>query len=76
MSETNEIDVRVIPPRIRHVQIFETFDALLSGEFFVLINDHPPRPLYYEFLHERPDQFTWDYLEEGPEVWRVKIGRV
>lgn len=20
-------------------------------------------------------QFTWEYLEEGPEVWRVRIGR-
>lgn len=69
------LDVRVIPPRVRHAQIFESFDALASGEAFVLVNDHAPRPLYYEFLHERPDQFTWDYLEEGPEVWRVQIGR-
>ena len=70
------LDVRQIAPRIRHTQIFETFDALPPGEAFILVNDHAPRPLYYEFLHERPDQFTWDYLEEGPEVWRVKIGRV
>lgn len=75
MSDAKILDVRVIPPRIRHAQIFETFDALQSGEAFILVNDHAPRPLYYEFLHERTDQFTWDYLEEGPEVWKVKIGR-
>ncbi len=76
MTDSKTLDVRVIPPRVRHAQIFETFDALQPGEAFILVNDHAPRPLYYEFLHERSDQFTWDYLEEGPEVWKVKIGRV
>lgn len=76
MSETQILDVRTIPPRIRHSQIFELFDGLQSGEAFILVNDHLPRPLYYEFVHERADQFSWDYLEEGPELWRVRIGRL
>lgn len=75
MSDSPILDVRVIPPRVRHAQIFETFDALGAGESFILVNDHAPRPLYYEFMHERPEQFSWDYLEEGPEVWKVRIGR-
>jgi len=70
------IDVRQIPPRDRHPLIFQTFDNLALGEAFVLVNDHDPRPLYYQFLHERADQFTWNYLEQGPEVWRVEIGKV
>lgn len=76
MPELKTLDVREIPPRYRHPQIFELFDALSSGESFILINDHAPRPLYYQFLHERKDQFTWDYLEEGPDIWSVQIGRV
>lgn len=74
MSTT--IDVRTIPPRNRHPMIFETFDALNSGEQFTLVNDHEPRPLYYQFQAERTGQFSWDYLEQGPDVWRVAIGRV
>jgi uncharacterized protein (DUF2249 family) len=70
------IDVRQIPPRDRHPLIFNTFDALAPGEAFDLVNDHEPRPLYYQFLHERANQFAWNYLEEGPEVWRVHIARV
>ena len=69
------LDVRDIYPMIRHRKIFETFDGLEIGEAFILINDHDPKPLYYQFLHERTDQFSWDYLEEGPEDWRVRIGR-
>lgn len=76
MSIVSTLDVRTIVPRERHAQIFQLFDSLEAGQAFMLVNDHAPRPLYYEFLHERADQFSWDYLEEGPEVWRVQIGRV
>jgi uncharacterized protein (DUF2249 family) len=70
------IDVRSIPPRERHPLIFRTFDDLNSGEAFELVNDHDPRPLNYQFQHERAGQFEWEYLEEGPEVWRVRISKV
>jgi uncharacterized protein (DUF2249 family) len=70
-----ELDVRQIPPRNRHPMIFDTFDGLAPGDTFDLVNDHAPTPLYYQFLHERTGLFTWDYLEEGPETWRVRIGR-
>jgi uncharacterized protein (DUF2249 family) len=70
-----EIDVRVIPPRERHPAIFQTFDGLRSGESLVIVNDHDPRPLRYQFAAERPDAFEWTYLEEGPDVWRVRIAR-
>ncbi len=69
------IDVRIIPPVRRHPMIFETFDALAAGEGFTLVNDHDPKPLYYQFLHERPGEFDWEYLEKGPETWRVTIKR-
>jgi uncharacterized protein (DUF2249 family) len=69
------VDVRRIVPRDRHPLIFHTFDGLNAGEGFVLVNDHDPKPLYYQFLHERADQFEWEYLEQGPEAWRVRIGK-
>ena len=43
---------------------------------FILLNDHDPKPLYYQFMFERPGQFTWDYVEQGPEAWQVRIGKV
>lgn len=71
-----ELDVRVIPPREKHPAIFATFDALDAGDAFILINDHDPFPLRYQFEAERNRQFTWDYVEQGPVVWRVRIGKV
>jgi len=41
-----------------------------------LLNDHDPRPLYYQLMAERPDQVGWEYLEEGPEIWRAAITKI
>ncbi|WP_244194500.1 DUF2249 domain-containing protein [Amycolatopsis echigonensis] len=75
-AATPELDVRQEIPARRHELIFATYGALADGENFVLVNDHDPKPLYYQFAAEHADQFTWDYLEQGPEVWKVRIGRV
>jgi uncharacterized protein (DUF2249 family) len=70
-----ELDVRYDPPARRHELILATYDGLQPGEAFVLVNDHDPKPLYYQFAAEYPDRFTWQYLDSGPEVWKVRIGR-
>jgi uncharacterized protein (DUF2249 family) len=70
------LDVREIAPRERHPLIFGTFDRLRPGESFILLNDHDPKPLYYQFKAEQPGHVDWTYLEQGPAVWRVRIGRV
>ncbi|MGE5173905.1 MAG: DUF2249 domain-containing protein [Betaproteobacteria bacterium] len=69
------LDVTTIMPRDRHPRIFKTFDGLGKGESFILVNDHDPKPLYYSFLHEREGRFEWEYLEQGPLVWKVKIAK-
>ncbi len=77
MPDTEQIlDVRSEPPVRRHSLIFDTYEQLSPGSAFVLVNDHDPKPLYYQFAAEHEGEFSWDYLEEGPQVWRVKIGRV
>ena len=75
MTDTNTVDVRQVPPPERHPLIFQSFEALLPGESFILVNDHDPKPLFYQFKFERDGQFSWDYLEEGPLTWQVRIGK-
>lgn len=70
------LDVRTIAPRDRHPLIFGKFDALAPGESLELVNDHDPKPLYYQFKAESQAEFSWEYLEQGPDVWRVAIGKV
>ncbi|HOF89355.1 MAG TPA: DUF2249 domain-containing protein [Armatimonadota bacterium] len=70
-----EVDVRPLPAPQKHPAIFTAYASLNPGQSMLLINDHEPRPLYYQFLIELPDQFEWEYLETGPEVWQVRIGK-
>lgn len=69
------LDVREMVPKDRHSKIFETFNALAPGESFVLVNDHEPKPLLYQFQAEHDGEFEWWALEQGPQVWRVRIGK-
>lgn len=67
------LNVTLIEPRLKHPTIFKHFDALKEGEAFQILNDHDPKPLYYQLLGERGNIFTWTYLEKGPQWWRVQI---
>lgn len=72
-TDQKTLDVRPIPPQQKHPTILETFDELEPGDHFTLVNDHDPKPLRYQFQAERPGEMEWEYLEEGPEVWRVRL---
>ncbi|TAM93634.1 MAG: DUF2249 domain-containing protein [Jatrophihabitans sp.] len=75
MPAEQVIDVRVMPHGQRHDTIFSSYQALEPGSAFVLVNDHDPKPLHYQFDAMFTGEFSWDYLEQGPQVWRVRIGR-
>ncbi len=70
------MDVRPIPCSIKHGMILKAWHELPVGEFFVLLNDHDPVPLRYQFEAEYPGAFRWEHLEKGPIDYRVKITRV
>ena len=75
-DEMVTIDVRDMVPRERHPLIFATFDQLAPSQTMLLVNDHDPKPLYYQLMAERPEQAGWEYIEQGPEVWRVHITKL
>lgn len=63
-----ELDVRDIPPNERHDRIHRTFEALEPGETLTIINDHDPKPLYYEMEAEVPafDADGYEVERESP----------
>lgn len=75
-ASTQEIDVRQLVPAQRHARIFELVNQLPEGDAFILVNDHDPKPLHYQIEAEYPGLFSWEYIERGPEVWKVEIGRI
>jgi regulator of cell morphogenesis and NO signaling len=71
----NILNVTLLEPRQKHPTIFVRFDALAPGESLTIHNDHDPKPLYYQLLGERGNIFTWEYLEQGPVWWKVRISK-
>ena len=72
-TPNNILNVTLLEPRMKHPTIFKCYDELKPGESLIIHNDHDPKPLYYQLLGERGNVFTWEYLAEGPEWWKVKI---
>jgi uncharacterized protein (DUF2249 family) len=71
-----ELELRTLPHSERHALIFRTYDGLDEGDAFVIINDHDPKPLSYQMAALYGEEaFSWEYLEEGPDAWKVHIGK-
>ena len=69
----NEFDIRPYPPTERHEMFYHAFAELKPGEAFVFINDHDPKPLYYQMEAESKEPFKWEYIEKGPDDWKVRV---
>lgn len=72
----NSFDIRPYPPTERHEMFYKAFAEIKSGEAFEFINDHDPKPLYYQMEAESKEPFRWEYLEKGPDVWKVRVVKV
>jgi uncharacterized protein (DUF2249 family) len=70
------MDVRPIPCSVKHGLIIQTWLDLSVGDHFILLNDHDPVPLYYQFSAQWPGAFTWEHLVKGPDDFRVKITKL
>jgi uncharacterized protein (DUF2249 family) len=70
------LDVRTIPAPQRHPRIFALLDQLVLGQEMVLVNDHEPKPLWYQIQATQPDCFAWDPRATGAHEWTVRIRRL
>lgn len=74
MSELVLLDVRSVEPRDRFDRIMGAYEALRAEQTLELTVDHDPKCMYYTLRATRGDDaFDFDYLENGPETWRVQV---
>ncbi|NLV88486.1 MAG: DUF2249 domain-containing protein [Tissierellia bacterium] len=55
--------------------VLRSFDQLPVGEKMILINDTDPSHLFNELNEKRFGKFEWEYIEEGPDVWKVSLAK-
>lgn len=70
------LDVRPVEPKHRYETIMSTFDGLGVGSVLELTVDHDPQCMYYALRATRGEEsYSFRYLEQGPETWRVLVGK-
>jgi uncharacterized protein (DUF2249 family) len=69
------LDVRTVPLWHRLDAVLSAVDRLAPGSALELIADIDPWPLRQYLEATRRIAFGWQYLESGPQTWRVRISR-
>ena len=72
-EELPELDVQTIPHAIRHAAIFGAIEGLRPGAALVISATHDPVPLLLQLRDRYADAYRAEYLQEGPERWRILI---
>lgn len=74
-SRHPELDARAVPHAIRHATVFGALDGLHPGGGLILVAPHDPLPLLAQLERRSPGLFVIDYLQSGPDAWRLEIVR-
>jgi uncharacterized protein (DUF2249 family) len=75
-TQAIQVDTRPMTSKDRRSLVFSTFDQLDVNATMELINDQDPLTLRSQFELEKPNLFSWETLESGPEVWRVAVTKL
>lgn len=70
-----ELDVQTIPHAIRHASIFGAIESLAPRGGMIISATHDPVPLLQQLEAKHGDAYTVEYLDRGPERWRILIRR-
>src|SRR5450631_372680 len=70
-----ELDAREVPHAIRHATIFGALDSVRTGCGLIPVAPHDPLPLLAQLEQRSPGLFSVDYLQRGPESWRIRFIR-
>ncbi|MBI1378305.1 MAG: DUF2249 domain-containing protein [Frankiales bacterium] len=74
-AEAPRLDVRQIPPAVRHPAILGALSGVGVGGSLVLVAPHEPVPLLRELEEREPDAFLVHLEQEGPDEWHVRLTR-
>ena len=69
------LDIPSIEPQQKHALIFDVFESLEPGESFIIHNNHDPQPVYHQLQAMHGDTFTWEYIQEGPQWWDIRVSK-
>ncbi len=67
--------MQTIPHAVRHAAIFGAIDSLRPRAVMVISATHDPVPMLNQLNQFYGGTFQTQYLDRGPERWRIQIRR-
>src|SRR5690606_9247362 len=75
LSLDARLDVRTVPHSQRHELVLAEVESLPADGALVLVAPHAPLPLLSEIETRYPGEIRTEWLQEGPDVWQVRLQR-
>ena len=72
-TDERVINVADIDPQYRHAILFRLFAHLAPDQSLQIKVDHDPRRLRLQLEAHHGSRCDWYYLEQGPDLWRVRL---
>lgn len=72
-TQIPELDARIIPHAIRHGAVLGALAQVQPGAAMILAAPHNPLPLLGQIAEQWGSEVSFDYLTEGPDVWRIQL---
>lgn len=67
------INVADIDPRYRLAILLRLFEHHAPDASLQIVVDHDPKRLHLQLEALHGSRLGWSYLEQGPDVWRVRL---
>jgi regulator of cell morphogenesis and NO signaling len=62
-------------PHVQHAIVFSLYEGLRDGESFHIQNSTEPKSLYEELSAVNIPALNCEYVERGPDKWKIRISK-
>ena len=67
------VEALKIPSNQQQKYISDAFDKISSGDSITIVNDKDLKSLISILRELHPKEFSSDIIENGPDLWKVKL---
>jgi uncharacterized protein (DUF2249 family) len=74
-DKKTRVDLRTVAPQARIAVATYASHLLRPGQAMEVTDERDPVDVFADLQH-KSDRFRCQYVERGPDVWRIRVGRV
>ena len=74
-KDRTSLDVRRVPKAAWKRAVGDAVTGLPTGGVVEIVADGDPIEIWHALEALLAGRFTWEYAEEGPAAWRVRVGK-